>query len=127
MKKTIRIRLFLFLAVVGSFLSYATAYYFNYRQEEKRMAQEEILKNQEFEMVTTERSLESATVVLPYEFILSYDDEYVVVYHADRKTLYSNTDIRISSLPVDLQKEIAEGKEIYSEEELYNFLENYSS
>ena len=70
---------------------------------------------------------ESLNVVEPYEYILLEEKGYVAVYHTDRKTLYASTDILVSELPEELQKEIAEGKYIGSEEQLYNFLENYSS
>lgn len=70
---------------------------------------------------------ESLNVVEPYEYILLEEKGYVAVYHTDRKTLYASTDILVSELPEELQKEIEEGKYISSEEQLYNFLENYSS
>ena len=63
----------------------------------------------------------------PYEYVLLAEDGYVAVYHADRKTLYASTDILLINLPADLQTEITEGKIITSEEQLYSFLENYSS
>ena len=70
---------------------------------------------------------ESLNVVEPYEYILLEEKGYVAVYHTDRKTLYASTDILVSELPEELQKEIEKGKYISSEEQLYNFLENYSS
>lgn len=70
---------------------------------------------------------ESLNVVEPYEYILLEEKGYVAVYHTDRKTLYASTDILVSELPDELQKEIKEGKYISSEEQLYSFLENYSS
>ena len=70
---------------------------------------------------------ESLNVVEPYEYILLEEKGYVAVYHTDRKTLYASTDILVSKLPEQLQKEIREGKYISSEEQLYSFLENYSS
>lgn len=52
---------------------------------------------------------------------------FVVVYLDDRKTIYEMTEIRVTDLPEEVQNEIAEGKLIGSEEDLYAFLENYSS
>ncbi|MEG1292454.1 MAG: hypothetical protein RSD28_09180, partial [Lachnospiraceae bacterium] len=63
----------------------------------------------------------------PYEYILLEEDGYVSVYHTDRKTRYADTDIILDRLPKNLQKEIKEGKYMNSEDELYQFLENYSS
>ncbi len=54
-------------------------------------------------------------------------DHFIVVYEEDRNTLYMNTDILLSLLPESLQTEIMEGKYVASEEELYLFLESYSS
>ena len=82
------------------------------------------------EQVETEREkelAESLNVVEPYEYVLLAEEGYVAVYCADRKTLYASTDIQIQNLPDELQQEIQEGKLISSEEQLYNFLENYSS
>ncbi len=70
---------------------------------------------------------ESLNVVEPYQYLLLAEDGYVAVYHADGKTFFSSTDILLIKLPEDLQAEIQEGKYITSEEQLYNFLENYSS
>lgn len=70
---------------------------------------------------------ESLNVVEPYEYILLEEKGYVAVYHTDGKTLYASTDILVSELPEELQKEIAVGMYVSSEEQLYNFLENYSS
>ncbi len=60
-------------------------------------------------------------------YYLMVADHYVIVYQADRKTIYMNTDILLSSLSSELQKEIIQGKYIENEQTLYNFLESYSS
>lgn len=60
-------------------------------------------------------------------FYLMVADHFIVVYEQDKKTLYMNTDILLENLEVDLQAEIMKGKYIESEEELYHFLESYSS
>ena len=52
---------------------------------------------------------------------------YVVVYLSDRKTIFEYTDIIFQDLPELLKKEIKNGKYIPNEEELYGFLENYTS
>lgn len=55
------------------------------------------------------------------------EDDYVTVYYMDMKTVYTYTGIKLNSLPEDLRREIIEGKTVNSSEELYGFLENYSS
>lgn len=52
---------------------------------------------------------------------------YVAVYLGDRTTIYEMTDIPLTELPEEVQQEVAEGKYISTAEELYAFLENYSS
>lgn len=60
-------------------------------------------------------------------FYLMVADHFIVVYEADKNTLYMNTDILLENLEESLQTEIMQGKYIESEEALYNFLESYSS
>lgn len=60
-------------------------------------------------------------------FYLMVADHFIVVYEEDKKTLYMNTDILLESLSDALQAEIIRGKFVGSEEELYHFLESYSS
>ncbi len=52
---------------------------------------------------------------------------YVVVFLSDKKTAYEYTDILVDELPKSLSTEIQNGKYIKNMEELYGFLENYSS
>lgn len=60
-------------------------------------------------------------------FYLVNEKNYVVVYCDDLKTVYMNTNIALDSLPDTLKQEIIQNKYIATEEELYNFLESYSS
>ena len=59
-------------------------------------------------------------------YILAKDNK-LVVYYEDLETVYLSTDIVMDSLPKDVQLEILKKKYFESEEELYNFLESYSS
>ncbi len=52
---------------------------------------------------------------------------FVVVYLKDQKTIYELTEIPLTDLPEELQQEVAEGKYIQTADDLYAFLENYSS
>ena len=58
---------------------------------------------------------------------ISYLQGYATVYLSDRTTIYEMTDILLTDLPEEVQQEIAAGKYISTTEELYAFLENYSS
>lgn len=61
------------------------------------------------------------------EFIILAEQNYVTVYRNDTETVYLYTDIRVDELPPEVQQEIIRQKYVDSEEELYNFLESYSS
>ena len=60
-------------------------------------------------------------------FYLMVADHFIVVYEEDGQSLYMNTDILLERLPDSLQREIMAGKHVENEEELYQFLESYSS
>ncbi len=60
-------------------------------------------------------------------FYLTVEDNYVVVYLEDRKTVYMDTDILLKDLPEELQNDIIQTMFVPDEESLYDFLENYSS
>lgn len=60
-------------------------------------------------------------------FYLAAYDNMVWVYLEDRQTVYIETDIRVDLLPEELQQQIIEMKWVENQEELYNFLEDYSS
>ena len=60
-------------------------------------------------------------------YYLTEEDGKVQVYEGDKETLYEPTEILVDQLPDQLQEEIRAGKYLDSEEDLYSFLENYSS
>lgn len=61
------------------------------------------------------------------EFFLKVNEGFIVVYLSDKKTVYETTSIRYSTLPSKIQQEIEKGKYLKNQEELYSFMENYSS
>ena len=62
-----------------------------------------------------------------YEFVLRNYHNYVTVYTLPEDTLYEYTDVILDVLPEETKEEIRQGKYLRNEEELYNFLENYTS
>lgn len=60
-------------------------------------------------------------------FFLLNEDHHVVVYDKSLKHVYLNTGIQTQGLPQSLQDEIVHMKYMKNEEELYHFLESYSS
>lgn len=126
MKKSTSIRLFLILAVLLCGSAYAIGYYYSVYQWEKRMVREPLKTEQQLSENSRDVNL-TPVATAPYQFVLSQQDGYIIVYYADQETVYSITDIPVKSLSIRLQQEIGQGKFIYSEEELYNFLESHSS
>ena len=55
------------------------------------------------------------------------EDGYVVIYYADKETIFDITSISMKDLPLVIQMEIDEGKRVSSLSQVYGFLENYSS
>ena len=51
----------------------------------------------------------------------------MVVYLSDQSTIYEFTDIPFVELPKEVQPNVKQKKYVETEEELYAFLENYSS
>jgi hypothetical protein len=61
------------------------------------------------------------------KYIIFSEDGILVVYYADRTTVFFNSGVRADALPSDLQDCLPTGISFANEAELYEFLENYSS
>lgn len=103
-------------------LSFAFHAQYKYDQSQARLRAEAELKQQQEQSVTTQGNAEKSE-----SFYLMELNGYVAVYEKDKKTLYEYTNIKLTDLPEELQKEISAGKLLESTEKLYGFLENYSS
>ena len=60
-------------------------------------------------------------------YYLTVMDGKIVVMETDQKTIYLTTDIYAEALSETLKQELLKGKFIHSMEELYGFLESYTS
>lgn len=60
-------------------------------------------------------------------FYLIEEHGFITVYLSDKKTVFEYTSIDAKSLPAEIEAEIKNGKYIKNTEELYSFLETYSS
>lgn len=65
--------------------------------------------------------------IIPYQYYIAIYDDQVIVYYGDRKTIYEYTGIDARNLSEKNQAELAQGRKVKDEEELYNLLESYSS
>ena len=61
------------------------------------------------------------------EFLLKVEDGCITVYEKETGEVFEHTNIPLESLPQELQAEVLLGKTLEGNEELYSFLENYSS
>ena len=63
----------------------------------------------------------------PQGYYLTVMEGKIVVMETDQKTIYLTTDIYAEALSESLKQELIKGKFIHSMEELYGFLESYTS
>jgi len=79
-------------------------------------------------------SPEKVVVQMNYSFVeptenfyICVEENYVVVYLEDKETVYMHTDILLENLPEAVQYQIMTYMYVKGEEDLYHFLETYSS
>lgn len=60
-------------------------------------------------------------------YYLASAGDYLVVLYPDQETIYINTGIKVSDLPVEIRNEIMEMKILYGQEEVFHFLETLTS
>lgn len=60
-------------------------------------------------------------------FLVSIYDNHLIVFWADAKSIFMETDILADQIPVQYRNEFLQGKTIGSEEELFDLLESFSS
>lgn len=64
---------------------------------------------------------------VPYQYFLIVEDDYLVVYYADRKTLFERTDIRADQLSESDSVNLTKGIYLKDQKELFGILQGYSS
>lgn len=74
-----------------------------------------------------EDTVESMNSMPSETYYLKINGDYLAVYKGTSSTVYFETDLKPEDLPETLQKKLTSGLEFDSLEELYSFLENYSS
>lgn len=82
------------------------------------------------QMIGETQEVEKVRVESPavnYQFYLKSEDGIVIVYKASTQEIYEYTNIVVEELPEDVKQEVLKTKYILDEEELYTFLESYTS
>lgn len=74
-----------------------------------------------------EEMTQSMSTLSYAKYFLAEQEGKVVIYHSDKKTLCYETSIRVDHLPQEMKQAVKEGIAVETEEQLYEFLENYSS
>lgn len=125
MKKKYVIGFFAALFLVLFLLS--AGYQISYRHVIDRRASLEEEQSAVTKSISTEGDAVTEKTDRDGGYLLRELNGFVVVYLADGNTIYELTEIPLSDLPEELQQQILEGKILSTEDELYGFLENYSS
>lgn len=73
------------------------------------------------------KTTENLAVYEPYAYIIKQKDGILVVYQSDGITEFFETNIRIRDLNEDMVKKLENGIRFSDDQELYAFLESYSS
>lgn len=101
------------------------AYQISYRAAMERAEEEKVTESQTAQV---QESVSADGEAMKNDcYYLQEKNGYVVVYLSDKETVYEYTSIEVEHLPESLQNEVKNGKYIKDIEELYGFLENYSS
>jgi transcriptional antiterminator len=101
--------------------------------EQKRIKRQETTEPQETLEVeakpdaTETESVTSSKEEGSYSYIILEEDGHLLVYYSDNMTVFFDSGIPAGNLPESLLAELETGIRFSDEEELYEFLENYSS
>lgn len=116
-----------FTAAIAAILVITCAYQFSYQKAKEHAKERAQLKTEE-QVIEPETSVAADGAALKEDcYYLMEVNGYIVVYLSDKETPYEYTDILYDELPAVMRNEVRNGKYVESQEELYGFLENFSS
>ncbi len=108
--------LFLAVSVLG------IGYQLSYRYVVDRQQASVTSERQDVQSITTKGAAEKNE-----GYYLAELHGYVAVYLSDQTTIFEFTDIPVDELPKEIQNQLGDMKYVETLDELYAFLENYSS
>lgn len=114
----------IFLAIIVIIL---TLLYIKFYNESGRNQTDDTTAPIENSTENNTQSLTSSNEYSTYYFYAKNDNGRISVYDVKTQTLYMETGIEVEFLPEELQQELESGIYFKTEEELYDFLESYSS
>ena len=112
------IGIFLAFFLIGA--AYVAAYHLSLENEQKTSS----IKTRETNQIQEKQAEAVFEKEISPRYWLMEEDGAVMVYLSNGRTMYERTEISVDNLPLPLKEEIAKGKEIWTEQELYGFLEN---
>ena len=126
MKKTLSICIFCVILFMGFWIVWNIL---SPKEESKELESEKRVENssKEFKQSEIPSSVETNKEVTYYKYMIYQDGERLTVYESDSITVFMETDILVDELPEDMREQLNLGIGICTEEELYDFLESYSS
>ena len=74
-----------------------------------------------------ENALEISQDYVAFQYYIKDDNGRLVVYETKTQAVYAQTGIETDTLPAEIKTELSTGIFFQTEEDLYNFLESYSS
>lgn len=120
-----------FIVSILAVMILSGAFQFSYHRAKEKAEQEAESKRYSADLSqknTDDELIEAKGTALKEDcYYLMEVNGYIVVYLSDKKTPFEYTDIRYDELPPVLREEIRNGKYMENAEELYGFLENYTS
>ena len=128
MKKTTSICLFtgmIFLLLILTVYLLFTQQNAGAGKKDISVATEEILA--ENDTAENIRTTESIAIYEPYTYVIKQKDGILVVYQSDGVTEFFETNIRVRDLDEGMIKKLENGIFFSNDQELYAFLESYSS
>ena len=128
MKKTTSICLFtgmIFLLLILTVYLLFTQQNAGAGKKDISAATEEILA--ENDTAENIRTTESIAIYEPYAYVIKQKDGILVVYQSDGVTEFFETNIRVRDLDEEMIKKLENGIFFSNDQELYAFLESYSS
>ena len=127
MKKTLSICIFCVILFMGFWIVWNIL---SPKEESIELESEKRVENSSKEFKQSENitsSVETNKEVTYYKYMIYQDGERLTVYESDSITVFMETDILVEELPEDMREQLKLGIGICTEEELYDFLESYSS
>ena len=127
MKKTLSICIFCVILFMGFWIVWNIL---SPKEESIELESEKRVENSSKGFKQSENipsSVETNKEVTYYKYMIYQDGERLTVYESDSITVFMETDILVDELPEDMREQLNLGIGICTEEELYDFLESYSS